>query len=163
MQQNTLKLHSHPRCRAQVRPNKPEANWEDTYLPLATALATEGSFFQYCPALGASALFAVLFGITTLYHVYQGASLRSGFCWVIIMSAIWQTAAFVLRSLSIQDVTVQGYYNAQFILILISPLWTNAFCFLILGRLVTNFTPQGKLGKMRGKWYGWIFVGMDVV
>jgi RTA1 like protein len=79
------------------------------------------------------------------------------------MSGIWQTVAYVFRSLSIQAPTVQGLHNPPFILILVAPLWTNAFCFLLLGRLVTAYSPGQKLGRIRGKWFAWIFVCMDIM
>jgi len=132
-------------------------------LILLLALDEANSLYAFCPSLGAAILFAVLYCLTTLFHIFQAVKFRTAFCWVIIMSGTWQTVAYIFRSLSILSPTSQGFYDPQFILILVAPLWTNAFVFMVLGRLVHNCLPDQKLVGIKGRWFGYIFVTMDIM
>lgn len=46
------------------------------------------------------------------------------------MSALWQTIAYIFRIVSIKTPASLGDYAAWFVLILVSPLWTNAFVYV---------------------------------
>ncbi|PVH74454.1 hypothetical protein DL98DRAFT_429414 [Cadophora sp. DSE1049] len=125
--------------------------------------------WTYCPSLPLSAVFAALYSFTTAFHIYQARKFRKTFCWVLIMGAIWETAAFVIRCISIENPTVEGVYDPQFILILLAPLWINAFVYMVLGRMVYFFLGKGSGEGGGGKMYGiraermaMVFVGLDL-
>lgn len=113
--------------------------------------------------MGASILFSILFGFTTIGHVLQAAIYRSSFCWVLIMSAIWQMAAFVIRCISIMNPTDEAIGNVTYCLVLLAPLWTNAFCFMVLARLVHMFMPKHRILRIKGSWLAVLFVGLDIL
>lgn len=85
-------------------------------LPDLTAPDTQWNF---CPEIGPAYLFAVLFGLTTIGHIYQAIHYRKPYCWVIILSGLAQTLCYIFRILSIKNHTVFGDYAAWFILILV--------------------------------------------
>jgi RTA1 like protein len=107
-------------------------------------------------------LFSVLFGITTSIHIFQAHQFRKTFCWALIMGAIWETAAFVIRCISIQNPTSQGAYDPQFILILLAPLWINAFDYMLLGRMVYYFLEDRRLFGIRAERMALCFVLLDI-
>ena len=117
----------------------------------------------FCPELGPAYLFAVFFGLTSLVHLVQAVVHRKPYCWVITMGALWQTLAYSFRILSIQHVDNNVYYTVWFILILLAPLWTNAFVFMVLGRMVFNYTSSAKIFGIHAWRFGLYFVLLDIV
>ncbi|CAK7264470.1 hypothetical protein SEPCBS57363_001098 [Sporothrix epigloea] len=63
------------------------------------ALATPNTMWTFCPNLGASVFFLVLFAGTTAAHVFQAAHYKKTYCWVIIMSSLWQLLTYVFRTI----------------------------------------------------------------
>lgn len=59
---------------------------------------------------------------------------RKVYSLVIILSALQQTAVFATRIVSIEQPTSGAMYSIWFVLILIAPLWTNAYVYMIMGR-----------------------------
>ncbi|PCH08475.1 RTA-like protein [Penicillium occitanis (nom. inval.)] len=64
------------------------------------------------------------------------------------MSALWQSITYILRIISIKNPTSLGDYAGWFVLILISPLWTNAFVYMVFGRMVWNYIPDATLWRV---------------
>ncbi|MCJ1339763.1 hypothetical protein MMC09_005054 [Bachmanniomyces sp. S44760] len=118
--------------------------------------------WNYCPNLGAAIAFAVLFGLVTAAHITQAIMFRKGFCWVIAMSALWQCLGYIFRSLSIWSQATMWSYTAQFILILLAPLWTNAFCYMILGRMIHLFLPGQSVLRFKPRKLALWFVLLDI-
>ena len=81
---------------------------------------------------------------------------------VIIMSGLWQTVAFAFRIVSIQNPAAGMPYQIWFILILTAPLWTNAFVYMVMGRMVYNFLTKQKLFGVKAWRFGLIFVLLDI-
>ncbi|EPE04416.1 rta1 domain-containing protein [Ophiostoma piceae UAMH 11346] len=127
------------------------------------ALTTEDTMWSFCPNMGASVLFIVVFALTTIAHAYQAYRYRKSYSWVIIMSSLWQFLTYIFRALSIQTPASFGNYAAWFVLILIAPLWTNAYSYMVFGRLVWNYTPDRKVWGLRAQRFGVIFVMLDIV
>lgn len=127
--------------------------------------------------MGAAYLFTILFALTTLTHLTQAIIYRKGYCWVICCSGLAQTICYVFRVLSIQQPTSFSNYAAWFILILVSrelgkwvfqtdilqiaPLLTNAFVYMVMGRMVYNFTTQAKIFGVKAWRFTLYFVLLD--
>ncbi|KAL8806856.1 MAG: hypothetical protein Q9200_004893 [Gallowayella weberi] len=79
------------------------------------------------------------------------------------MSALWQAICYILRVLSIKNPASMGYYSGWFILILVSPLWTNAFVYMVMGRMVYNFTYRARLLGIKAWRFTLYFVLLDIV
>ncbi|CAK7230253.1 hypothetical protein SBRCBS47491_007524 [Sporothrix bragantina] len=127
------------------------------------ALTTPDTMWTFCPNMGASIFFLVLFAGTTIAHVFQAAHYKKTYCWVIIMSTLWQLLTYIFRTISIQTPASFGNYAAWFVLILVAPLWTNAFAYMVFGRLVHNYTPDRKLWGLPASRFGLVFVVLDIV
>ncbi|KAG4431398.1 hypothetical protein IFR05_013109 [Cadophora sp. M221] len=120
------------------------------------------NMWTYCPSLPLSAVFAALFFATTAVHIFQAHKFKKSFCWVLIMGAIWETAAFVIRCISIENPTIEGAYDPQFILILLAPLWINAFAYMVLGRMVFFFLENKRLYGVKAERMALVFVLLDL-
>lgn len=109
---------------------------------------------------------ATLFGLTAVLHLIQAIHYRKKFCWVIIMAALWETTGFVLRILTIQHQTNislgPAFNQPSVILILLAPLWVNAFDYMVLGRMVYYFVPEKKLFGIRAQRLAMCFVLLDI-
>ena len=132
-------------------------------LILTSALDDPDNVWSYCPSVPAAFILFVLFGLSALLHIYQAIKYRKGFAWVIIMGATWETLSFATRILSAHSPTKKGIYDGSFLLLIISPLLINAFDYMLLGRMVTFFLPDNKLGGIKGSIMGVIFVGCDTM
>jgi hypothetical protein len=118
--------------------------------------------FSYCPSIGAAALFSALFGIATIIHAYQAFHFRKRYLWVLIMGGIWETLAFTTRTLEINDYNNDGLNKTSFLLILLSPLWINAFDYILLGRMVYFYMPDKKIMGIRAERIAIFFVVSDI-
>lgn len=113
----------------------------------------------YVPSFAAAVLFCALFGLTLLAHSVQAYMFRKvciflrpkkdklytnylpqRFCWVIIMGALWELAAMVLRALLTRHQNVVAYYTPSFLLMLLAPLCTHQIHF---PRPFSQLTDQG--------------------
>lgn len=121
------------------------------------------ALWSFCPNFGADIFFAVLFGIVSLVHIAQAIIYRKAYCIVIAIAALLQTGTYVVRGLSILHSTSDALYSVWFILILVSPLWINAFVYMVVGRMVWNFLPNHTLGKIKAWRFGMWFVLLDIV
>ncbi|KAM0795707.1 RTA1 like protein-domain-containing protein [Usnea florida] len=117
---------------------------------------------EFCPNIGAAYLFAILFGLTLVVHIVQSIVYRKGYSWVIAMGALWQTACYAFRVLSIKYVTNETYYAIWFILMLLAPLWINAYVYMVLGRMVYNFTASATILGFKAWRFGLYFVLLDI-
>ncbi|KIW50746.1 hypothetical protein PV05_09534 [Exophiala xenobiotica] len=127
------------------------------------ATTDPNTLWTFCPSIGAAYTFTVLFGLLFAAHVAQGIYYRKWYTWVISMGALWQTIAYIFRVISIADPASLGDYGAWFVLILVAPLWTNAFVYMIVGRMVWNFVPTAKILGITAWRFGLYFVMLDVV
>ncbi|KAJ4148690.1 hypothetical protein NW765_017557 [Fusarium oxysporum] len=127
------------------------------------ALEVDKPMWDFCPNLAASYIMMVVFALATLAHVAQTIIYRKPYCWTIAISGLLQTLAYLLRVLSIENPASLGYYAGWFVLILIAPIWTNAFVYMILGRMVWNYTKTGKLLRLSAWRLGQLFVILDII
>ena len=128
-----------------------------------TALTTPNAMWDFCPSLAASYLFTILFALTTLAHIAQAILYRKPYCWVIATSGLIQTITYIFRILSILHPASYTDYAAWFVLILVAPLWTNAFVYMVMGRMVWNFTNDARVLSVRPWHFGLFFVILDIM
>ncbi|RDW65136.1 hypothetical protein BP6252_10787 [Coleophoma cylindrospora] len=102
--------------------------------------------WAFCPSTPAAILFTVLFALTTLAHLSQAIFYRKRYCWVIIGSGLIQTTNYIFRIISI-----------------IAPLFTNAFVYMVMGRMVWNYIPDAKLYRITAWRFTTYFVILDVI
>ncbi|KAI9826697.1 MAG: hypothetical protein M1826_006579 [Phylliscum demangeonii] len=121
------------------------------------------SYYNYDPSYGAAIGFSVLFGLVTITHLVQAVTFRKAFCWVIIMGALWETVSFITRALGSHDQQQLGYAMATQLLLLLAPLWVNAFVYMTFGRMIYYFLPEKKLFGIKAPSLARYFVGLDIV
>ncbi|KAI1104984.1 RTA1 like protein-domain-containing protein [Jackrogersella minutella] len=134
----------------------PDANG---YLPPGTCHA----LWDYYPSFSAALAFTVIFGLLTLAHLYQSIAYRKKFCWVIVMASFWETMAYLFRSVSTRYQQNTGVYLVFQIFILLSPLWVNAFGYMVLGRMIYFFAPSRKVFGIPAPTLAAAFVSFDFI
>ncbi|RYP09149.1 hypothetical protein DL765_008540 [Monosporascus sp. GIB2] len=121
-----------PTC---IQTIEPDANG---YLPPGTCHA----IWNYYPSFSGSLIFLLLFVLLTMAHVYQAVIYKKRFCWVIIMASLWETLAYIFRTVSTRHQNIAGVYTVYKVFILVSPLWFNAFVYMLFKRMVHCFAPS---------------------
>lgn len=124
---------------------------------------TSKNQWLFTPSLGASILFLVLFFLTTLVHLAQAILYRNRYGAVIVLSALVQTLTYIFRTLSIQNPYSFSDYVVWFVLILVAPLLTNAFVYMVFGRMVWKYAEKQRIGKIKAWNFGTIFVLLDIL
>lgn len=119
-------------------------------------------YWSYCPSEAAAILFAILFGLTACVHVAQTIKYRRKNATIITTGAVLETTAFILRLVCIRQLDLYQVYEAQFILILIAPMWMNAFDFVLLGTLINYCLPDKKLCGIPARRVAAYFVALDI-
>ncbi|KAI0379042.1 hypothetical protein F5Y04DRAFT_290736 [Hypomontagnella monticulosa] len=142
-----------PTC---IQTIEPDANG---YLPPGTCNA----LWDYYPSFSAAMAFTVLFGLLTLAHLYQAIAHRKRFCWVIVMASFWETMAYLFRTVSTRYQQNTGIYLIFQIFILLSPLWVNAFDYMVLARMIYFFIPSRKVFNIPAPTLAAAFVSFDFV
>lgn len=127
------------------------------------ATASPNSNWGFCPSKAPAYLYAVLFGLTLIAHITQAIIYRKGYSWVIAMGAAWETGCYIFRILSIEHPTNTAMYSGWFLLILLAPLWINAYVYMVLGRMVYNFTSSARILRVKAWRFGLIFVLLDIL
>ncbi|KAJ7489571.1 RTA1 like protein-domain-containing protein [Mycena latifolia] len=117
---------------------------------------------MYCPSFPAAVLFSALFGLSTIAHIIQAIHYRKKFCWVVIMAGIWETAGLVLRVLSVLDTTSPAFGIPSQILILLAPLWINAFLYVLMSRFIYFFVPEKHVAGISARRLSLCFVLLDI-
>lgn len=132
-----------------------------TYISIA--LSTAHTEWSFCPSLPASYVLLVCFALTTIVHLVQAIYHKKLYCGVIVISGVAQTLTYIFRVLSIFNPASFAYYAAWFILILVAPLFTNAFVYMVMGRMVWNYTAKAKIMGVTAWRFGLYFIVLDIV
>ena len=121
------------------------------------------SNWNYCPSFGAAILFSILFGIVTIAHITQGILYRKSYTWVLIMGALWETGGLASRVVSVTKQSEEAPAFASQLLVLLAPLWVNAFAYMTLGRIIYFFLPDTAIWRIRPRRLTVYFVCFDII
>jgi hypothetical protein len=80
------------------------------------------AMWNYYPSFAAALLFSILFGVLTIAHIYQAVKHGKKWCWVIIVAGIWETLAFIFRTISTKHQQESGILLVFQIFVLTAPL-----------------------------------------
>jgi hypothetical protein len=119
--------------------------------------------WPYCPSYPAAIAFTALFGTVTVAHFVLAFAYRKKFCWVICMASTWEFLGFVFRILGAHNPTSSTWPVAAQLLVLLAPLWVNAFVYMVVGRMVYYWLPEKKVWGIRATSLTRMFVWFDVV
>src|SRR5204863_8870380 len=67
------------------------------------------------------------------------------FCRVIIMAGLLLTTGFGIRALPARKIRGLWHFIPMQLLIVLAPLWLNAFVYMVMGRIVHFFVPDCKI------------------
>ncbi|KAJ0284833.1 hypothetical protein CBS470a_006656 [Colletotrichum nupharicola] len=84
-------------------------------------------FWLYVPSFGGNLALAILFGLSALVHLVQAVMCKQRYCWVIIMAGVWETSAFVLRTLGAKNGRVLPFYIISSLTFMLAPLFQLIF------------------------------------
>ncbi|KAJ3480818.1 hypothetical protein NLG97_g7976 [Lecanicillium saksenae] len=115
------------------------------------------------PSFEANLAFAALFGASFVTHIVQAVVYKKRFCWVVIMGAAWETAAFSLRAIGAHHQQEMQYALWGTLLFLLAPLWINAFAYMTVARMVYFGLPEKKIWGVRAIKLTVLFVWLDIV
>lgn len=120
--------------------------------------------WNYCPSFPAAILFSVLFGLITVVHITRAVSYKKPFALVVCMGAGWECAGYIFRTLSVVHQLNSTFALIQLLLILLAPLWINAFVYMVLGRAIHFFLPaeDDRILGLRARRITLIFVLFDI-
>jgi len=120
--------------------------------------------YNYDPSFPTAIFFTILFGLTLGAHIYQAILYKKiRLCWVIIMCAAWEFISFALRSAGAKNQQSVPLAFASQILVLLAPLWLNAFDYMVLGRMIHYFLPEKKIWGIRARRLAVWFVCADIL
>ncbi|KAL4963992.1 RTA1 domain-containing protein [Aspergillus stella-maris] len=118
--------------------------------------------YRYTPSLVGAGLFAGLFLLTTVVHIYQLLRYRSWYFVPFMIGGIFQIIGYGTRLAAHNNTEKVPIYAIQTLLILLAPPLYAASIYMVLGRLIVFLQAQ-KLSLIRVAWVTKIFVAGDVV
>lgn len=78
------------------------------------------------------------------------------------MATSWETAGFVFRVLGARDPRNELYNTGSQILVILAPLWVNAFAYMVMGRLVYYWLSSKSVWNIKARKMTKFFVWFDV-
>jgi len=78
------------------------------------------------------------------------------------MGAAWECAGYVFRILSVLHELNGTFATVQLLLILLAPLWINAFIYMVLGRAIHFFLEDDRVFGIRARRITLMFVLFDI-
>lgn len=122
-----------------------------------------GSNYNYYPSFAAALIFTIAFGIPFFVHIFQAFYYKKmRLCWALLMGALWEFASFALRTASTKNQQSVPLAFVSTILVLLAPMWINAFIYMVMGRMIYFFVPAQKIFGVKGISIAKIFVWLDV-
>jgi signal transduction histidine kinase len=79
------------------------------------------------------------------------------------MGALWELLSFALRSAGTLNQQSIPLAFASQILVLLAPMWVNAFIYMVMGRMIYFFIPAKSIFHIKGIKIAKIFVWLDVL
>jgi len=130
------------------------------HVPIGSCNSLYQSDIAWQPAI----FFAAAFAITTLLHFFQAFHYKKWrICWVIIMGSLWEVGSFAFRTLGALNQQNKGFSRYYQILLLLAPMWVNAFEYTVMGRIIYYFVPEKRIWGIWGFNVGKTFVGLDIM
>ncbi|OQE46065.1 hypothetical protein PENCOP_c001G08989 [Penicillium coprophilum] len=122
------------------------------------------TLYNYDPSEVAAIIFVVLFGLTTLVHIFQMIRTRSWFFIPFTIGGCFEAVGYVGRYLNSNETPnwTTGPFIMQSLLLLVAPAFFAASIYMILGRSIAS-TGHDNLSVIPVKWLTKIFVCGDVV
>ncbi|KAF2148144.1 hypothetical protein K461DRAFT_211411, partial [Myriangium duriaei CBS 260.36] len=121
------------------------------------------AYYNYFPNFDAAVAFSVFFGIVLVTHIGQAFVHRTGYAWVIVMACLWEFMSYATRALGSKNQQNLGIAISTQLLVLLAPLWVNAFAYMVFARIVHFYSPTKKVWFISPSSLAFIFVTLDIV
>ncbi|KAH6677554.1 RTA1 domain protein [Halenospora varia] len=122
---------------------------------------------NYCAQTAPAAIFSTLYAMILLGHIAQAVIYKKAFCWVVGMASLWETVGYIARAWSTRDQLHESGESIADLLVLLAPLWVNAFVYMVFGRVVYYYLPEKKIGPIKAismaKWFVWLDVSTFII
>ncbi|KAK4957455.1 hypothetical protein LTR10_005418 [Elasticomyces elasticus] len=121
-------------------------------------------YYNYNPSIAASCIFAVLFGISTIWHLGLLWQKRLWYFIPVIVGGIFEFAGYVARAVSHTQAVHQteAPFVIQIIVLLVAPILFSASIYMVLGRIIVTMQAQ-HYSMIKTKWLTAVFVTSDVI
>ncbi|CAK7227813.1 hypothetical protein SCUCBS95973_006668 [Sporothrix curviconia] len=121
-------------------------------------------FYHYDPSLAASCIFAIVFGLSTAWHIFTMVRARTWFLLPVVIAGIFEIAGYAARAVSHSEAPnlSLGPYVVQTLLLLVAPPLLAATMYMLLGRVIAAVDGEA-YSLVPTKWLTKIFVASDVV
>ncbi|KAF8506196.1 RTA1-domain-containing protein, partial [Hysterangium stoloniferum] len=122
------------------------------------------TFYGYIPTNWICLTFLILFGATTIAHVWQSVFLRSRMFWIlptIVLCGIGELIGWSGRYWSSQNPVNQNAFTIQIVSTIFAPVFLTAAMYNILGKLINIMGEQ--YSRIAPKTYLKIFITADVL
>ncbi|KAF4952738.1 hypothetical protein FGADI_6490 [Fusarium gaditjirri] len=117
--------------------------------------------YGYVPSTAAGIVFCVLFGLSTIVHLYQLGRSRVWWCSVFVIGGLVEIIGWAGRTWSSQCPYNTSAFVMQISTLIIAPVFVTAGIYIILGRLIGIFGHDCSI--LRPNLYLWIFCTCDVI
>ncbi|KAJ5386613.1 hypothetical protein N7509_009154 [Penicillium cosmopolitanum] len=118
--------------------------------------------YHYTPTLIGAVVFAVLFFLTTAFHLYQRIRAHAKYFNPFIVGGIFQIIGYAARAVSHFHTTATTLYAMQTLFILLAPTLYAASIYMVLGRIITSLKGE-HLSYVPVRFMTKIFVMGDVL
>ncbi|KAH8593539.1 RTA1 like protein-domain-containing protein [Bisporella sp. PMI_857] len=121
-------------------------------------------FYHYNPSSAAAIIFVVLFGLSSLYHVFQLTHHRTWYFIPFVIGGIFECVGYAGREISSTESPnwSTGPYIMQSLTILLAPAFFAASIYMVLGRII-RITDGESCSIVKATWLTKIFVFGDVL
>ncbi|RAL14299.1 RTA1 domain-containing protein [Aspergillus homomorphus CBS 101889] len=120
------------------------------------------ALYRYTPSIPAAVVFAVVFCVLSIFHIYRLVRHRTFFFVPFVIGLVFEAAGYIARIFSHFDTQALGPYITQTMLILVAPPLFAASIYMTLGRLIVRLDAESA-SLIRVRWLTKIFVVGDVI
>jgi hypothetical protein len=121
----------------------------------------EGTIYGYEPSLIFNAVFAGLFGLALLIHLYYGIRYKTWTYMVALgLGCFAESAGYAARVLMHFNPWNKMAFNIQVVLLIFAPSFLAAGIYLTLKHIVLQFGKEWS--RLRPSWYTYVFIACDV-
>jgi hypothetical protein len=78
------------------------------------------------------------------------------------MGGLWETGGLVLRVFSVLHTTSSAFAIPSQLIVILAPLWINAFLYILMARFVYFFLPDRRVGGIGARRLSLLFVILDI-
>ncbi|KAF2662880.1 RTA1 like protein [Lophiostoma macrostomum CBS 122681] len=120
-------------------------------------------YYHYDPSLAGACIFTVLFGISSIWHLFQIVRHRTWYFVPLLVGGVFEVVGYIARAVSHSQApnpTIAPYIIST-LLILVAPALLAASIYMVLGRVIISLDAEA-YSLIRTRWLTKVFVTSDV-